>query len=716
MTAAYRPSDLARALQSVGLRKGDVVFAHVDLEALGEMEGASDRAQRAERLLAAFAETLGAEGTLLVPTYTFSFCRQEPFDPAETPTRGGPWSPSAEFLELVRRSPGAVRSRDPIHSVAGIGPQASALLEGVAGTCFGRDSVFERMRSANARICTLGVGLDEATFRHHVEEMVGVPFRFRKLFTGKVKEDGAWRKTGWIYNVRILADNGFPDGSRVRAAAERSGRARLAALGQGCIASIDCESLYAITEELLRRDPWATAKGPAGDPVALETARVRPPSFDVRLPENASMAEMIDALWWLPRNIVSDAFDASLDALGRQLPMTVHEYPAGSECWSWIVPEKWTCFEAALEKTDGTRIFSTKDHPLHVVQYSLPFEGVVSRDELFAHLHVHERNADAIPYVFKYYERDWGLCCSRKTRDALKEEKYRVVIRSDFRYAAMRVGEVVVPGESDESIVLCSHLCHAAQAMDDLSGVVVGMEAMRRLRARPARPHYTYRYLIVPETIGSVAYLSRSRDLIPKMRGGLYLEMLGLENPLAFQKTLAGDTPIDRAFGLAVREAEPDAWIGAYRTVIGNDERQFNGPGVRVPMASLSRVLRPGDPSWPYPEYHSSADNRSLVSTKRLEDSVRAVLRMIETLEEDQFPVNLFEGEVFCSRYGLHIDPYRNREGHDALFRLMDLIDGSRSIGELAVACGISFGAARDVVGELRRHGLVRLERRATAC
>ena len=105
------------------------------------------------------------------------------------------------------------------------------------------------------------------------------------------------------------------------------------------------------------------------------------------------------------------------------------------------------------------------------------------------------------------------------------------------------------------------------------------------------------------------------------MSGGLFLEMLGLENPLAFQMSLAGDTPIDRAFALGVREAEPDGWIGAYRTVIGNDERQFNGPGVRVPMLSLSRVRRPTDPAWPYPEYHSSDDNASLVSPRRLEDS-----------------------------------------------------------------------------------------------
>jgi aminopeptidase-like protein len=419
------------------------------------------------------------------------------------------------------------------------------------------------------------------------------------------------------------------------------------------------------------------------------------------------MHEVLEKLWWIPRNIVSEGFDVALDALATQLPMTIHEYPSGTECWSWIVPEKWTCHEAYLETLDGRRLFSTRDHPLHVVQYSLPFDGIVSRDELFGHLHVSERRPQAIPYVFKYYERNWGLCCSRATRDTLNDERYRVVIRSEFSYGTMRVGEAVIPGASEDSIVLCAHLCHPSQAMDDMSGIVVGLEVMRRLSRRRNLRH-TYRYLIVPETIGSVAYLASNAALIPKMKGGLYLEMLGLDQPHAFQQTFTGDTPIDRAFARGLREADPASWTGPWRSVIGNDERQFNGPGVRVPMASLSRVRRPDDPQWPYPEYHTSDDNLSLVSDARLEESVAAVLRMIDTLEADRVPVNLYQGEVFCSRYGLHIDPYTNLEGHNALFRIMDLIDGTRSLSQIAQACGVSVSAAQGVVDELARHRLIR--------
>src|SRR6185437_607724 len=158
---------------------------------------------------------------------------------------------------------------------------------------------------------------------------------------------------------------------------------------------------------------------PAADPIALETQRVPPRRFDIHMPESATIPQMIDALWRVPRDIVSDGYDSALAALATQVPMTIHEYPSGSECFTWLVPEKWTCHEASLETLDGRRIFSYADHPLHVMSYSLPFEGEVTRDELLRHLHVHHQLDDAIPFAFKYYEREWGLCCSRRVRDSL---------------------------------------------------------------------------------------------------------------------------------------------------------------------------------------------------------------------------------------------------------------------------------------------------------
>lgn len=701
----YTHADLAHALREAGLQTGDVVFVHPALDALGPCTTGNGR-DVAAMAYAALREVLGATGTLLVPTYTFSFCRNEPFDVQETPTTGGLWGPSADFLEYVRRRPTAMRSHDPIHSVAGEGPRAAELLADVPATCFGAGSVFDRLRGVGGKICMIGLGLDEASFWHFSEESVGVPFRYQKLFTGRIHDRGTVRKLGWLYHVRMLADNGFPNGHRLEAQARAAGICRTAHVGIGDIVVTDAVPFHDLTVAALARDPWFTANGPAADPVAVEDARIGAYRPRVRLSPTADISEMVDALWCLPRHIVSDGYDAALEALATQVPMTIHEFPSGLDCWGWIVPEKWTCHEAYLERLDGERLFSSTDNPLHVVSYSLPFEGEVPREVLLQHLHVHPKLPDAVPFIFKYYERDWGLCCSQRLRDTLTDPAYRVVIRSRFSFGALKVGEVVAPGQSEQCIVLCAHLCHPAMVNDDLSGVVVGMEVMRALLARRDL-RYTYRFLIVPETIGSLAYLSRFEQLIPLMRGGLFLEMLGMDQPHALQFSFAGDTPVDRAFTAGLWAADPVAWTAPFRTLMGNDERQFNAPGVRVPMLSLSRVLRPTHPEYPYLQYHSSEDTPAVISLARLAESRDAVLSMIAAFDRMEVPMNRFRGEPFCSRYGIHIDPFQNPQGNRALFDVMYLIDGTRTLGEIAERCGIAPQAAWATIQELVRHGLV---------
>jgi aminopeptidase-like protein/aminoglycoside N3'-acetyltransferase len=706
--ADYGKSDIANALSSVGLRRGDTAFLHLCLDVLGDADGAPSVKARDALWLESLREAVGAEGTLLAPTYTFSFCRQEAFDVQETPTEGGDWSTSREFLEAFRKLPGAVRSRDPIHSVAGVGPRADELLRDVAPTCFGKGSVHERLLAAGGKIVAIGVGLDEASFRHHVEEVVGIPGRYRKLFTGWIRDNGQARKQGWVYNVRILASNYYPDGSRLEALVRENGALKVAPVGRGEVLGIDARRYFELTSEQLRRDPMFTVRGPAADAVAAEDERVGAEIPRVELVRDASMEQIVDRLWSLKRDLVSDGYDAALAAISRELPMTVHEFPSGTECWTWIVPEKWTCHEAYLETLDGQRMFSYSDHPLHVVSFSLPFEGVVAREELFRHLHVHGRNPDAVPYVFKYYERDWGLCCSRRLKESLRDPSYRVVIRTSFRYGTLKVGEVIAPGETDETFVLCSHLDHPAMVNDDITGVAVGIDVMRSLLRRERR-RFTYRYLILPETIGGVAWLSRHEHLIPRIKGGLFLEMLGLDNPAALQLSFDGNTELDRLFPLVLKAHDPYGWTGAFRTVIGNDERQFNGPGVRSPMLSLSRVLPSSHPDWPYPEYHSSLDNPTVCYPKRLAEARDLVLEMIDALEKNVVPRNRFRGEPFCSRYGIFVDGYSNPQGHRALFDVLFLIDGTRSVADIAAACGISFRAARETLEELARHGLVGL-------
>ncbi len=421
------------------------------------------------------------------------------------------------------------------------------------------------------------------------------------------------------------------------------------------------------------------------------------------------MLNLINELWYLKRDLVSEDFDRSLFRLADEVSMTIHEYPTGENCWTWRIPEKWSCQEAYLETLEGERLIDYADHPLHVVSYSLPYVGLVSRDELLRHLHVHPNLPDAIPFVFKYYDRDWGLCTTRRLRDSLQNNAYQVVIRTRFEPGTLKVGEIVVPGETDESFVLAAHLDHGAMANDDLTGVVVGVEVARALLAGPPR-HYTYRILFLPETIGSVAYLSHNEALIPQMVGGLFLEMLGNDSPHALQGSFQPESQPDRCLRSALHKLDPQSYLGEFRGIIDNDERQFNAPGVRVPMLSLSRVEAPktsGRP--PYPQYHSSLDTPDIITQERLEVSRDLVLSLIDAWEKNQVPFNDFKGEVFCSGYGIWIDHRTNPAGHRRLFDIMDRCDGTRSIADIAAELEIPFQSAWEVVNQLADKKLVRL-------
>jgi aminopeptidase-like protein len=422
------------------------------------------------------------------------------------------------------------------------------------------------------------------------------------------------------------------------------------------------------------------------------------------------MFDLIKELWFLPRDIVSDGFDRALDRLAEEVPMTIYEYPTGEPCWTWRVPEKWTCQEAYLETLDGHRLLDYHDHPLHVVSYSLPFEGLVGRDELVRHLHVHPRLPEAIPFVFKYYDRDWGLCAPQTLRENLKDDAYRVVIRTRFERGTLKVGEVLVPGRSEQTFMLVAHLCHPGMVNDDLTGVIVGLEAVKALLAGP-KPFYTYRLLILPETIGSVAYLSHHEDLIPGMVGGLFLEMLGNDSAHALQGSFQAESQPDRCLASALRSLDSQAYTAPYRTVINNDERQFNAPGVRVPMLSLSRVEPAGSPTRPYREYHSSLDTPAVVSPERLEASKKVVLGLLQAWENNQYVVNNFKGEIFCSGYGIWIDYRANPEGHRRLFEIMERCDGERTVADIAAELDIPFQAVWEVVSLLLEIDLLRLSR-----
>lgn len=422
---------------------------------------------------------------------------------------------------------------------------------------------------------------------------------------------------------------------------------------------------------------------------------------------NTDIEDMARVLAPLPRHLVSDGYDAALDALASRFPMRIHAYPTGISAVTWIVPERWLCREAALETLDGQKIFSAEDNLLHVVSYSLPFSGTVSREELFAHLHTPPAPAavrcpDAIPFVFKYYDRDWGLCCSARQKAALTADTYRVRIDSAFSAGAVKVGEVLVTGQRKDCIVFCAHLCHPGQFNDGLSGVLAGLKLTERLQRR-SNLRYSYRMLILPETIGSACWLSHNPDVIPQLKGGLFLETLATAYPHVLMHSNQPTSWFDRLCTVVLRHENAGNTDVPFLGSLLNDERMFNATGIQCPMCSLMRVAPRSDDLWPYATYHTSLDVCENADFANLEKSIDLLEQIVNATEADCVPRPLWQGELFVSRYnGLDYE----RDGK-ILREITYSMDGKRSINDIAQLRNADFFEIKRVLDILAEEGLV---------
>lgn len=264
----YSQEDLIEGLKKIGIGNGDIVFTHVGFGFLGRAKNCNTNDEISKMIVDSFHHVLGDNGTMLVPTYTYSFCNNQVFDVHNSLSTIGP------FTEYFRKIDGVIRSCDPIFSVSGFGPKTKKLLTNLPNTCFGIDSIYHRLVKNNAKICMVGLGLQWATFRHHIEEMARVPFRYVKQFSGHIKEHDTIKTETWNYFVRILSDNCYPDGRRLEEKAKETGLCKVISIGRGQICSIIAQEFFNLGMSELKKDPWFTARGPPLNSVELKKARL----------------------------------------------------------------------------------------------------------------------------------------------------------------------------------------------------------------------------------------------------------------------------------------------------------------------------------------------------------------------------------------------------------------------------------------------------------
>jgi aminopeptidase-like protein len=416
------------------------------------------------------------------------------------------------------------------------------------------------------------------------------------------------------------------------------------------------------------------------------------------------MMELVRELFPICRSITGAGVRETLRIVGERLPapLAVTEVASGTPVLDWTIPDEWNIRDAWIAGADGERVVDFRRSNLHVVSYSVPVRARMTLGELRPHLHTIPDRPEWIPYRTSYYAPAWGFCLSQRQLDSMADGDYDVCIDATLAPGHLTYGELVLPGVVADEILLSTHVCHPSLANDNLSAVAVSTALAAALAARPHR--YTYRFVYAPGTIGAIAWLARNRAAAARVRGGMTLVCLGDASQFTYKRTLGGAAEIDRAAVRALRGVAPGHDVIDFFPY-GYDERQYNSPGFRMPVGSLMRG-RHGR----FPEYHTSADDLAFVAPARLEESLDAVLAIVDVLEGNRRYRSLApDGEPQLGRRGL----YRAMGGTDipdlnlAMLWVLTLADGAVGLVDIADRAGMSFRAIRAAADLLVSHGLL---------
>lgn len=424
------------------------------------------------------------------------------------------------------------------------------------------------------------------------------------------------------------------------------------------------------------------------------------------------LKSILERIYPLHRTLASDGMDEALEIVGEAMPTaanyTVESFNPGTPIWTWEVPERYVVHEAYLEAPDGQRVIDFMDNPLHLVSYSISVDKSLTWEDLVPHLHYDEKRPAAIPWHFKFYDRSWGFCLSKNDFDNLpRDGRFRVVIRSEFltdpEAGGFKVGVGVQhpeggPASGAGEMLISSHLCHPMQANDDAAGVVTAIEVARRLAENPLPAgSMSVRFWFGPETIGTIVYLAHHEELIPTMKGGIFIEMTGNQNDIAWHHSRQHDHLLDRITAHVLRNTKHAE--RNFADFPPNDERVINGPGVNVPCISINR--------WPYDEYHTTDDNPDIIHEDMLQGAADVVEEIVRIFATNYIPKRKFRGPLFLSGNGLWVDWRDDFALNRASEKIMMSFEGQHSIFDIAGDVGLDYWSVYEYVEKFRVKGFI---------
>lgn len=416
----------------------------------------------------------------------------------------------------------------------------------------------------------------------------------------------------------------------------------------------------------------------------------------------AEMHALVTDLYPICRSITGDGFRETLARLQQLVPLEIHEVPSGTPVFDWTIPREWNIRDAWVANSRGERVIDFRSHNLHVVNYSTPVRKRMTLSELRPRLFSLPDHPDWIPYRTSYYKESWGFCLTHRQLQAMPEGEYDVCIDSTLAPGNLTWGEFLLPGESSDEVLLSCHSCHPSLANDNLAGMAVAINLARRLAERPRR--LSYRFLFIPGTIGSIAWLARNQDKVNRIKHGLVLSCLGDRGSPTYKRSRRGDALIDRAASHVLRHSGDHTIIDFIP--YGYDERQYCSPGFDLAVGCLTRT-----PNGKYPEYHTSADNLDFVSPEHLAHSLCACEAILDVLENDARYLNLNPHcEPQLGRRGLYSGVVGKSELPSlelALLWVLNQSDGAHGLLDIAERSRLEFHVIHAAACALKATGLL---------
>jgi aminopeptidase-like protein len=415
--------------------------------------------------------------------------------------------------------------------------------------------------------------------------------------------------------------------------------------------------------------------------------------------------KLVAELYPICRSITGDGVRRTLEIVDREVGggLEVTEVPTGTEVLDWTVPREWNVRDAWVADPSGRKVIDFQASNLHLVSYSVPVRATVPLAELREHLFTLPDQPDRVPYRTAYYAERWGFCASQRVVDGLAEGDYEVCVDTTLADGHLTYGERLVEGQSTDEVLVSCHVCHPSLANDNLSGIAVATRLGRMLGR--SRPRYSYRFLFIPGTIGSITWLARNEDRVGRIRHGLVLACVGDPGGFTYKRSRRGDAEVDRAVAHVLERSGR-----AHRVVnfspYGYDERQFCSPGFDLPVGCLSRTQYAA-----YPEYHTSADDLDLVRPEHLQESLEVAWEVLQVLEGNRRYLNLNpKGEPQLGKRGLYGSIGGRSDAEErqmAMLWVLNLSDGDHTLLDVADRARLPFSVVADAARELERVGLL---------